>query len=138
MVCYSHLFQNFPQFIVIHTVKGFGVANKTEIDVFLELSCLSDDPEDDGNLIFGSSTFSFFSPHFYLFSRSLNFRRVQHHTNSVSNGLSRKVASEFGTNHATVSMSSSDLSQDYSGFVRFSTRSYCVVVCFVHISTSLA
>ena len=58
--------------------------------------------------------------------------------NSVSSGLSRKVALEFGMNHATVSMRSSDLSPDYSGFVRFSTRSYCVVLCFVHISTSLA
>ena len=55
---------------------------------------------------------------------------------SVSNGLSRKVALEFGMNHATVSMSSSYLSPDYSGFVRFSTRSDCVL-CFVHISTSL-
>ena len=58
MVWHSHLFQNFPQFIVIHTVKGFGVANKTEIDVFLELSCLSDDPADVGNLTSGSSAFS--------------------------------------------------------------------------------
>ena len=77
------------------------------------------------------------NPHFYLFSRSLNPQRVQHHMDSVSNGL-RKVASEFGTSHATVSMSSSYLSPDYSGFVRFSTRSYCVVLCFVHISTSFA
>ena len=49
MVWYSHLFQNFPQFIVIHTVKGFGIANKAEIDVFLELSCFFDDPADVGN-----------------------------------------------------------------------------------------
>ena len=55
---------------------------------------------------------------------------------SVSNGLSRKVASEFSTNHATVSMSTSYLSPDYSGFVWFTTRSHCVVFCFVHISTS--
>ena len=55
MVWYSHLFQNFPQFIVIHTVKGFGIVNKAEIDVFLELSCFFDDPVDDGNLISGSS-----------------------------------------------------------------------------------
>jgi len=55
---YSHLFQNFPQFIVIHTVKGFGIVNKAEIDVFLELSCFFDDPEDVGNLISGSSAFS--------------------------------------------------------------------------------
>ena len=55
---YSHLFQNFPQFIVIHTVKGFGIVNKAEVDVFLELSCFSDDPADVGNLISGSSAFS--------------------------------------------------------------------------------
>ena len=55
---YSHLFQNFPQFIVIHTVKGFGIVNKAEIDVFLELSCFFNDPADVGNLISGSSAFS--------------------------------------------------------------------------------
>ena len=58
MVWYSHIFQNFPQFIVIHTVKGLGIVNKAEIDVFLELSCFVDDPEDVGNLISGSSAFS--------------------------------------------------------------------------------
>ena len=59
MVGYSHLFQNFPQFsTVIHTVKGFGIVNKVEIDVFLELSCFFDDPVDAGNLISGSSAFS--------------------------------------------------------------------------------
>ena len=58
MVWYSHLFQNFSQFIVIHTVKGFGVVNKAEIDVFLELSCFLDDPEDIDNLISGSSALS--------------------------------------------------------------------------------
>ena len=58
MVWYSHLFQNFPQFIMIHTVKGIGIVNKAEIDVFLELSCFFDDPGDVGNLIFGSSAFS--------------------------------------------------------------------------------
>ena len=58
MVWYSHLFQNFPQFLVIHTVKDFGVVNKTEIDVFLELSCFFNDPADVGNLISGSSAFS--------------------------------------------------------------------------------
>ena len=61
MVWYAHLFQNFQQFIVIHTVKGFGVINKAEIDVFLELSCFFDDPPDVGNLISGSSAFSKFS-----------------------------------------------------------------------------
>ena len=58
MVCYAHLFQNFPQLIVIHTVKGFGIVNKAEIDGFLELSRFSDDSEDVGNLISGSSAFS--------------------------------------------------------------------------------
>ena len=54
MVWYSHLFQNFPQFLVIHSVKVFGIVNKVEIDVFLEVSCFSDDPADVGNLISGS------------------------------------------------------------------------------------
>ena len=58
VVWYSHLLQNFPQFIVIHTVNGFGIVNKAEIDVFLELSCFFDDPADVGNLISGSSAFS--------------------------------------------------------------------------------
>ena len=58
MVWYSHLFQNFPQFIVINTVKGFGVVNKAAKDVFLELSCFFNDPSDVGNLISCSSAFS--------------------------------------------------------------------------------
>ena len=57
MVWYSHLFKNFPQFVVIHTVKGYGIVNKSEIDVLLELSCFFDDPADVGNLS-GSSAFS--------------------------------------------------------------------------------
>ena len=70
MVWYSHLFQNFPQFIVIHTVKGFRVVNKAEIDVFLELSCFFDDPADVGNLISGSSAF---------YKTSLNIRKFMVH-----------------------------------------------------------
>ena len=58
MIWYAHLFQIFPQFVVIHTVKGFGIVNEAEIDVFLELSCFFDDPADVGNLISGSSAFS--------------------------------------------------------------------------------
>ena len=58
MVWYSHLLRNFPQFVVIRTVKGFGVVNNAEVDVFLELSCLFDDSSDVGNLISGSSAFS--------------------------------------------------------------------------------
>ena len=58
MVWYSLLFQNFPQFIVVHKVKGFGIVNKAEIDVFLELSCFFDDASDVGSLTSGSSAFS--------------------------------------------------------------------------------
>ena len=57
MVWYSHLFQNFPQFAVIHTVKGFGIVHKAEVGVFLELSCFFDDPTDVGNLISDSTAF---------------------------------------------------------------------------------
>ena len=70
MVWYSQLFQNFPQFLVIHTVKGFGIVNKVEVDVFLELSCFFDDPMDVGNLISGSSAFS---------KTSLNIRNFMVH-----------------------------------------------------------
>ena len=68
MVWYSHLFQNLPQFIVIHTVKGLGIVNKAEIDVFLEISCFLHDPADVGNLVSGSSAFS-----------SLNIRKFMAH-----------------------------------------------------------
>src|SRR5574337_280773 len=70
VISYSHLFQNFPQFIVIHTVKGFAIVNKAEIDVFLELSYLFNDPADVGNLISGSSAFS---------KTSLNIRKFTVH-----------------------------------------------------------
>ena len=56
--CYSHFFKNFTQFVVIYTVKGFGIVNKAEIDVFLDLSCFFHDPADVGTLISGSSVFS--------------------------------------------------------------------------------
>ena len=68
MVWYSHLSQNFPQFIVIHTVKGFGIVKKAEIDVFLELSCFFDDPADVGNLISGSPAFSKMSLNIWKFT----------------------------------------------------------------------
>ena len=67
-VCYPHLLKNFPQFVVIHTVKGFGVVNEAEIDVFLELCCFFDDPMDVDNLISGSSAFSKSSLHIWKFS----------------------------------------------------------------------
>ena len=58
MAQYPHLFQNFPQFVVIYTVKGFGIVNKAKVDVFIALSCFFDDPTDVGNLISGSSALS--------------------------------------------------------------------------------
>ena len=70
MVWYSHFSQNFPLFVVIHTVNGFGIVNKAEIDVFLELSCFFDDPVDVGNLISGSSAFSKFSLDIWKFHGS--------------------------------------------------------------------
>ena len=68
MVWYPHLFQNCPQFFVIHTVKGFGIVNKAEVDIFLELSCLFNDPVDAGNLSSGSSAFSESSLNIWKFS----------------------------------------------------------------------
>ena len=68
MVWYSHLFKNFPQVVVIHTVKGFGIVNKAEIDVFLELSCFVYDPTDVDNLISDSSAFSKSSLNIWKFS----------------------------------------------------------------------
>ena len=70
MVWFSHLLKNCPQFVVIHSVKGFGVINKAEVDVFPELSCFFDDPTDVGNLIPGSSAF---------FTSSLNIWKLSVH-----------------------------------------------------------
>ena len=68
VVWYFHLFQNFSQFVVIHTVKGFGTVNKPEIDVFLELSCFFNDPTGVGNLISGSSAFAKYSLNIWKFT----------------------------------------------------------------------
>ena len=68
MAWYSHLFQNFPQFIVIHRVKGFGIVNKAEVDVFLGFSCFFHDPADVGNLISNSSAFSKLSLNIWMFT----------------------------------------------------------------------
>ena len=68
VVWYSHLLKNFPQFVVIHTVKSFGIVNKAEIEVFLEFSCFFDDPADVGNSISGSSAFSKSSLNIWKFS----------------------------------------------------------------------
>ena len=68
VVWYSHLLKNFPQFVVIHTVKRFGIVNKAKLDVFLELSCFFDDPADVGNLISGSSAFYKSSLNIWMFT----------------------------------------------------------------------
>ena len=73
VVWYSHLLKSFPQFIVIHTVKVFGILNKVEVDVFLKLSCFFDDAADVGNLISGSSVFSKISLNIWKFSVNLLF-----------------------------------------------------------------
>ena len=74
MVSYSHLLKNFPQFVVIHTVKGFDIVNKAKVDVFLELSCFFDDPVGFGNLISGSSGFSKSSLNIWKFSVQVLFK----------------------------------------------------------------
>ena len=82
VVWYSHLLKNFPQFVVIHTVKGFGIVNKAEVDVFLELSCFFDDPTDVENLISGSSAFSKSSLNIWKFlvhlQLKLNLKDFEH------------------------------------------------------------
>ena len=87
MVWYSHPLNNFPQFIVIHTVKGFGIVNKAEIDVFLELSCFLDDPADIDNLISGSSAFSKTSLNIWKFTVHLlvkpGLENFEHYFTSV-------------------------------------------------------
>ena len=87
MVWCSHLFKNFPEFVVIHTVKGFDIVNKAEIDVFLEHSCSLDDPVDVGNLISGSSAFSKSSLNIWKFTVHLllkpGLENVEHYFTSV-------------------------------------------------------
>ena len=87
MVWYSHLFQNFPQFIVIHRVKSFGIVDKAGRDVFLELSCFFDDPADVGNLISGSSAFSKTSLNIWKFTVHIllkpGLEDVEHYFTSV-------------------------------------------------------
>ena len=89
VIWYSHLFQNFPQFIVIHTVKGFGIVNKAEIDVFLELSCFFNDPAAVGNLISGSSAFSKTSLNIWKFTVHIllkpGLENFEHYFTSVWN-----------------------------------------------------
>ena len=87
MVWYSQLLKNFPQLVVIHIVKGFGVLNKAEIDVFLEFSCVFHDPADVGNLISGSSAFSKSSLNMWNFSvhllLKLGLENFEHYLTSM-------------------------------------------------------
>ena len=87
MVWYSHLFKNFPQFAMIHPLKGFGIVNKAEVDVSLEPSCFFDDPVDVGNLISGSSAFSKSSLYIWQFSvhmlLKLNLKDFDHYFASI-------------------------------------------------------
>ena len=87
VVWYSHLFQNFPQFVVIHTVKSFGVVNKAEVDVILEISCFFQDPTNVGNLISGSSAFSKSSLNIWKFTVHIllkpGLENLEHYFESV-------------------------------------------------------
>ena len=87
MVWYSHLFENFPQFVVIHTVNGFSIVNEADVDVFLEFSCFFYDPTDVGNLISDSSTFSKCSLYIWKFSVHIllkpNLKDFEHYLASI-------------------------------------------------------
>ena len=83
MVWYSHVFKNFPELVVIHTVKGFGIVNKAEVNVFLELSCLFNDPMDVGNLILKARILKWFG---IPFSSGPHFVRTLHDDPSVLGG----------------------------------------------------
>ena len=99
VVWYSHLFQNFPQFIVIHTVKDFGIVKKAEIDVFLELSCFFYDPANVDNLIFGSSAFSKSSLNIWKFTVHVllkpGLENFEHYFTSVWNECNCAVVWAF-------------------------------------------
>ena len=99
MVWYSHLFKNFPQFVVIYTVKAFGVINKAEVDVFLELPCFFDDPTEVGNLTSGSSAFSKSSLNIWKFTVHIllkpSLENFEHYFASMWNECNRMVVLTF-------------------------------------------
>ena len=117
VVWYSHLLKKFPQFVVIHTVRGFGIVNKAEIDVFLELSCFSDYPTDVGNLSSGSSAFSKSSLNIWMFSVHVllkpGLENFEHYFTSVWNECSCVVVwAFFGIAFLWIGMKT-DLVQSY-------------------------
>ena len=99
VVWYSHLLKNFPQFIVLHTVKGFGIVNKAEIDVFLELSCFFNDSTANGNLISGSSAFSKSSLNIWKFTVRVllkpDLENFEHYFTSVWDECNSAVVWKF-------------------------------------------
>ena len=99
MVWYSHLLKNFPQFVVIHTVKGFGIVNKAEVEVFLELSCFFDDPVGVGNLTSGSSAFSKSSLNIWMFTVHVllkpSLENFEHYFASMLDDCNCAVVSAF-------------------------------------------
>ena len=102
MVWYSHHFKNFPQFVVIHTVKGFGIVNKAEMDVFLELSCFSDDAADVGNLISGSSAFSKSSLNMWKFLVQLEKEKFSDWKRSVFIPILKKNNAKECSSYCTI------------------------------------
>ena len=104
MVWYSHLFQNFPQFIVIHTVKGFGVVNKAEIDVFLERSCFFENPANVGNLISGSSAFSKTSLNIWKFMVHVLLKPGLENLRSVFIPIPKKGNAKECSNYRTIAL----------------------------------
>ena len=99
MVLYSHFFKNFPEFVVVDTIKHFGIVNKAEVNVFLELSCFFNDPVDVGNLISGSSGFSKSNLNIWKFTIHLllkpDLENFEHYFASVGDGCNNVVVCTF-------------------------------------------
>ena len=95
VIWYSHLLKKFAQFVVIHTVKGFGIVNKSEADVFLEFSCFFYDPTDVGNLIFGSSTLSKTSLYIWKFLVHIQLKPIlKEFTHQEASEIGGKLSGE--------------------------------------------
>ena len=99
MVWYSHLLKNFPQFVVVHTIKGIGIVHKAEVDVFLELSCFFNDPTDVGILISGSSAFSKSSLNIWKFTVPIllkpGLENFEHHSTGETSSLGKEMVTNW-------------------------------------------